>query len=83
MTFDTSEVPRLTPNNISDSGLQDEDSGLRLFRGMISPWDRITSFRETYNFAMRFSAGIATGYMHALRILEPDYEKAQTMISDS
>ena len=83
MTFDTSEVPRLTPNNISDSGLRDEDSGLRLFRGMISPWDRISSFRETYNFAMRFSAGIATGYMHALRILEPDYEKAQTMISDS
>jgi len=37
---------RLTPNNISDMAMLDEDSGLRMFRGMITPWDRIKSFRE-------------------------------------
>lgn len=83
MAFPTSEIPRMTPNNISDLGLKDEDSGLRAFRGICSPWDKIKSFRETYKFAIRHAAEVAVGYCHALRIVEPDYETAQTMISDS
>ena len=83
MAFPTSEIPRMTPNNISDLGLKDEDSGLRAFRGICSPWDKIKSFREAYKFAIRHAAEIAVGYSHALRIVEPDYEKAQTLISDS
>ena len=83
MAFPTSEIPRMTPNNISDLGLKDEDSGLRAFRGICSPWDKIKSFREAYKFAIRHAAEIAVGYSHALRIVEPDYETAQTLISDS
>ena len=83
MAFPTSEIPRMTPNNTSDLGLRDEDSGMRAFRGICSPWDKIKSFREAYKFAVRHAAEIAVGYSHALRIVEPDYEKAQTLISDS
>lgn len=78
-----SNAERLIPNNISDVAQVDDDSGLRLFRGMISPWDQIKSFRETYNFLIRHAALIAVGYMHSMRIIVPDYEKAQTMMSDS
>lgn len=83
MAFGTHEVERLTPNNISDTGLVDDDSGLRMFRGIMSPWDKIKSFRESYKFALRHASEIAVGYAHALRIVEPDYETAQTLISDA
>lgn len=51
MAFTTSEAERMIPNNISDAGLKDDDSGLRLFRGLMSPWDSIKSFKETYNLS--------------------------------
>lgn len=72
---------RLTPNNISDMAMLDEDSGLRMFRGMITPWDRIKSFRETCHFLWRHSALMGVAYMNALKIIEPDYEKRQTTMS--
>jgi hypothetical protein len=75
MAFSTSEAERLIPNNISDSGMTDDDSGLRLFRGMISPWDQIKSFKETYKFVIRHAAQFAVGWINALQIIEPDYEK--------
>jgi len=81
MTFETKETKRLIPNNISDSGLKDEDSGLRLFRGMMSPWDQIKSFKETYNFIMRHASLFGVNYINALKIIEPDYEKRTTMMS--
>lgn len=83
MAFPTEEIPRLAPNNTSDLGLRDTDSGMRAFRGIISPWDQIKSFREAYKFAIRHAAQIAVGYAHAMRIVEPDYETAQTLLSDS
>lgn len=75
------KTDRLIPNNISDMGLLDEDSGLRMFRGMITPWDRIKSFRETCHFLWRHSAIMGVAYMNALKIVEPDYEKRQTTMS--
>lgn len=81
MAFPTKETERLHPNNISDVGLKDEDSGLRLFRGMMSPWDQIKSFKETYNFLVRHSSLMAVGVMHSMRIIIPDYEQCQSMMS--
>lgn len=81
MAFPTKEIERMKPNNISDSGLRDEDSGLRLFRGMMSPWDSIKSFKETYNFLIRHAALMSVGYMNALKIMIPDYETRQSTLS--
>jgi hypothetical protein len=78
----TTEIDRIIPNNISDVALSDDDSGLRLFRGMITPWDKIKSFKETYEFAIRHAAMFAVGWTNAYRIIEPDYGKRQTMMSD-
>jgi len=82
MTLNTNETKRMVPNNISDVGHIDEDSNLRLFRGMMSPWEQIKSFKETYKFAMRHTAQFAVVWMNALKIIEPDYEKRQTTLSD-
>jgi hypothetical protein len=81
MAFTTREADRMIPNNISDVGLTDEDSGLRLFRGMMSPWDQIKSFKETYNFLIRHAALYAVAYVNALKIIEPSYEKRTTAMS--
>ena len=75
------QVGKMNPHTISDTGLLDEDSGLRMFRGMITPWERIKSFRETVHFAWRHSALMGVAYMNALKIVEPDYEKRQTTMS--
>jgi hypothetical protein len=75
------KAEKLIPPNISDSGTFDDDSGLRLFRGMISPWDQIKSSRETYKFAVRQSAMFAVNITNAISIIEPDYEKRQTLMS--
>ena len=72
---------KLTPYTISDTGLIDEDSGLRQFRGMITPWEQIKSFRETVHFLWRHSALMGVGFMNAFKIIEPDYEKRQTTMS--
>lgn len=66
------KTDRLIPNNISDLGMLDEDSGLRMFRGMITPWDQIKSFRETCHFLWRHSAIMGVAYMNALKIVEVD-----------
>lgn len=75
------KVDRLIPNNISDLAFEDDDSGLRVFRGIISPWDQIKSFRESYHFLMRNAAMFDVAYMNALKVIEPDYEKRQTVMS--
>jgi hypothetical protein len=75
------EVDRLTPNNISDVALTDDDSGLRLFRGMISPWDQIKSFKETYNFTIRHAAIMGIAFIGAMRIIEPDYAKRTELLA--
>ncbi len=81
MAFPTSEVDRLFTNNTSEVGLKDEDSGLRLYRGITSPWGAIKGFKETYTFLIRHASLIAVGYMNSMRILEPDYEKSQSLMS--
>ncbi len=83
MAFPTSEVDKMMPNNISDIGLRDEDSGLRLFRGMMSPWDQIKSFKETYTFLIRHAALIAVGYMDSMRIVMPSYEASTTAMAEA
>jgi hypothetical protein len=81
MKFTTTENERMIPNNISDVGLLDDDSGLRLFRGMMSPWGAIKSFKETYNFLVRHGVMVAVGAMNAYQIIEPDQEKRQGAMS--
>lgn len=76
-------VKHLNPYTISDTGLIDEDSGLRQFRGMITPWEQIKSFRETVHFMWRHSALMGVGFMNAFKIIEPDYEKRQTTMSNN
>lgn len=74
---------KLVPHTISDMGLIDEDSGLRQFRGMITPWERIKSFRETCHFLWRHSAIMGVAYMNAFKCIEPDYETRQTTMSNN
>jgi len=81
MKYTTTEVDRMHPNNISDVGLVDEDSGLRLFRGMMSPWGAIKSFKETYNFLVRHGSMVAVAAVNAFQIIEPDQEKRQGAMS--
>ena len=81
MAFSASEMERMKPNNTSDMGMRDDDSGMRLFRGMMSPWDQIKSFKETYNFLVRHAALFGVGYVNALKLVEPDYEKRTTLMS--
>ncbi|NCB92834.1 MAG: hypothetical protein EOM40_09790 [Clostridia bacterium] len=77
------KTDKLIPHTISDMGAIDEDSGLRQFRGMITPWESIKSFRETVHFLWRHSAIMGVAYMDALKIVESDYEKRQTTMSNN
>ena len=81
MKFTYSDAEKLPFDNISDVRKIDDDSGLRLFRGMISPWDAIKSFKETYMFQTRSAALMIVACMNALQILEPDQEKRQGLLS--
>jgi len=72
---------KMIPPNISDTGKFDEDSNLRLFRGMMTPWDKIKSFKETYEFLIRHASLYGTNLVSCLRIIEPDYEKRVTAMS--
>ncbi|NTU88770.1 MAG: hypothetical protein HGA54_02535 [Actinobacteria bacterium] len=76
------DTERLIPNNTSDVAQIDEDSGLHLFRGMITPWDKIKSFKETYEFVVRHAAMFAVTWTNANKVIEPDYEKRQSAMSD-
>ncbi len=40
-----------------------------------TPWDRLISYHETVHFCTRLGAIMGAGYLEALRILVPDYEK--------
>lgn len=75
------KVEKLIPPNISDSGTIDDDSGLRLFRGMISPWDQVKSFKESYKFIVRHAAMFAVNWTNSIKIIEPDYEKRMTLMA--
>ena len=69
------------PYNVSDVNLRDADSNMRLYRGMSSPWQAIKGFQETYGFMSRLGAEFAVATMHALRVVIPEYERMQTMLS--
>ena len=69
--------------NVSDVNLRDADSNMRLYRGMASPWGAIKGFQETYDFTGRLGAAFCVAAMHTLRIAVPDYDRAQTLISDN
>ena len=78
----TKNTEKLVPENISDLGRTDDDSGLRVFRGMMSPWDKIVSFRETYHYAARMNALMAASFYDVLRIVEPDYRKRTQLVGE-
>lgn len=71
------------PYNVSDMNLRDADSNMRLYRGMSSPWQAIKGFQETYDFTGRISAAFAVAAFHAMRVVIPDYDRRQTMLSDN
>ncbi|MBO7701440.1 MAG: hypothetical protein J6S36_00850 [Eggerthellaceae bacterium] len=81
MSFETREVEALCPYHNADSGLIDADSGMRLFRGITSPWGAIKGFKEAYDFAMRMAALHAVSMMNTLKIVEPDYETRQNAMT--
>ncbi len=81
MANTTMETEKMFPYNNSDSGLIDNDSGMRLFRGMSSPWGAIKGFKETYDFQMRHAALHGVAAMNALKIIEPDYETRQNAMT--
>lgn len=83
MAFKTKKTEMMKPYVSSDVGLKDEDSGLRLFRGMSSPWGAIKDFKETFEFMNRHGAEFAVATMHSMRIIIPDYERCQTLLSDN
>lgn len=71
------------PYNVSDVNLRDTDSNMRLYRGMSSPWQAIKGFQETYDFNSRLGASFCVAMIHALRIVVPDYDQRQTMLSNN
>lgn len=71
------------PYNISDMNLRDADSNMRLYRGMSSPWGAIKNFHETYSFENRLGAEFCVAMFHAMRVIIPDYDRLQTMLSDN
>ena len=81
MKFTYTDADKLSFENASDVRLIDDDSGLRLYRGMISPWDAIKSFKETFYFQTRTAAQMIVAFMNALQILEPDQVKRQSLLS--
>ena len=81
MAFDTVETEALYPYNNADANLCDADSGMRLFRGISSPWGAIKGFKEAYDFAMRIAALHAVSMMNTLKIVEPDYETRQNAMT--
>ncbi len=81
MKFTYTDADKLSFENASDVRMIDDDSGLRLFRGMISPWDAIKSFKETFYFQTRSAAQMIVAFVNALQILEPDQEKRQALLS--
>jgi len=62
---------------------KDEETGLGLYRGMVSPWDKVVAYKETYNYLFRHKALMATGFMNALRIVEPDDRKRYKALQDT
>lgn len=81
MAFSTTETDKLFPYNSADAGLIDDDSGMRLFRGMTSPWGAIKGFKETYDFLMRHAALHGVAAMNALKLVEPDYVTRQNAMT--
>lgn len=77
------DATKRTPYLASDVNLRDADSNMRLFRGMASPWDAIKGFEETYSFMNRLGALFCVSTMHTLRIVIPDYDRRQTMLSEN
>jgi len=76
------DTEKLVPPNISDLGQVDGDSGLHIFRGMLSPWDKLVSFKETYHYAARCNALMAASFYDVLRIVEPDYRTRTQLVGE-
>ena len=62
---------------------KDDETGLGLYRGIISPWDKVVAYKETYNYLFRHKALMATGFMNVLRIVEPDDRKRYKALQDT
>jgi len=77
------DAKKCYPYNVSDVNLRDTDSGMRLYRGMSSPWGAIKNFYETYKFTHRLGAEFSVAAFHALRSVFPDYNRLQTLLSDN
>lgn len=77
------EAAKCYPYNVSDVNLRDADSNMRLYRGMATPWEAIKGFHETYDFLSRNGAAFCVAVMHTMRIVIPDYDRLQTMLSDN
>ena len=76
------EAAKAFPYNVSDVNLRDADSNMRLYRGMGTPWGAIKGFEETYKFVNRIGAAFCVATMHTMRVVVPDYDRSQTMMSD-
>lgn len=83
MASKTKEATKCFPYNVSDVNLRDADSNMRLYRGMSSPWGAIKNFYETYKFMNRLGAEFCLATFHTLRVVIPEYERRQTMLSDN
>lgn len=77
------EATKCYPYNVSDVNLRDVDSNMRLYRGMGTPWGAIKGFQETYDFNSRIGAAFCVAAMHTMRIVVPDYDRLQTLLSDN
>lgn len=48
--------------------------------GIKTPWDKIFSFHETYQYLVRHIAVVDTAFMEAMRIIVPDYVERSSMM---
>lgn len=57
-----------------------ENSGLKQYYAVKTPWEKLYDFREMMHYSNRFEAVLSTAVMQAYRILIPDYEERSDLM---
>lgn len=52
------------------------------YPAVCTPWNRLISFHEAYQYALRHTASVAAVFMQVLRIVVPDYDTRASALCD-
>ena len=62
--------------------LMDAVHSLNSYKGVMTPWNKLISQYEAYQYALRHNASIASAFMQVLRIMIPDYTTRSDALCD-